>query len=107
MSYNINVTSEMFEIKTVTETFDIVRCTQGADPYFRHPWTAILLQNSDIIFQEFLVIKIYFTHCGLLKHHKSTNGLWTKVSSAKELLQGCTNLGRQVDMETKFCTLTP
>ena len=49
----------MLEIKTVTETFDSVRCAQNADPYFWHPWTAILLENSDIISQEFIVIKIY------------------------------------------------
>jgi len=49
----------MLEIKTVTETFNSVRCAQNADPYFWHLWTAILLQNSDIISQEFIVIKIY------------------------------------------------
>ena len=47
----------MLEIKT--RTFDSVRCAQSADPYFWDPWIAILPQNSDIIFQEFIVIKIY------------------------------------------------
>jgi len=33
-SYNINITSEMFVIKTVIETFDSVCCTHSVDPYF-------------------------------------------------------------------------
>ena len=97
----------MFEIKTVTETFDSVCCAQSADPYSQHSRTAFLLLHLDNIFQEFRVIEIYFAHCGLLRHHKSTDGFWTKVSSANELLQGCTNPECQVDMVTKFCTLTP